>query len=314
MSIPLINQIANDITTLCWNDDDSVDKPEYHIERFPGTVFPSDYKCFLIQAKSEIIPEGKGFVLPRRCVVKVADDEWEYTILRELANRKIAVPKTYGQLSSRSVHSSTRLLFEEYIEGHEIWSEAETEIWCQAATEIATIHSLFWMMSLTQSSVPTRQRINNAGNACAYEPELVIAYTKATSRLKKMPFTLLHGDYFATNVIISNKRPVILDWGSSGSGPYIMDLGRFTGTINYDTCKPFCPCADEVVEKYYDAIFPVLKKSKDEYMQDVYAGQFMEIAAYYEPAILRDNSWIKEVRDFSRANRNKLLELAEKME
>jgi aminoglycoside phosphotransferase len=67
-------------------------------------------------------------------------------------------------------------------------------------------------------------------------PELdgiVSRYGAVVERLAALPATLIHGEFFASNVIITDDRVAPIDWEMAGIGPGLIDLAALTtGTWN----------------------------------------------------------------------------------
>lgn len=104
-------------------------------------------------------------------------------------------------------------------------------------------------------------------------------------RMKDVPKTLVHGDLFPTNFIVSDKQVGIIDWASAGEFPYFVDLGRFTGLLRADTAEPMCRFEAVVCKRYYEKMKAQLGISFEEFMRDIHMGQYIEVMRYYDPAV-----------------------------
>ncbi len=256
---------------------DQVETSEYRIQRFTGTAFSSDYDCYLVETFEPLTDTGKT-EFPETFVAKVT---WknEEDVLHNLKLKGISVPMTYGS-EKLDEKGNKRLLFEQYISGEELYYAKESGYWIETGKLMAKIHSAFWGAGMIPfRSAITFQKINDAKRISVFDPYYQLGYENALQRLKNCPFTLIHGDMFPTNVIISDDILYFIDLHDAGRGPYSMDIGRLTGSLSTDSDSFFCPCRDEVYKSYYDEIKPLLKREYKDYLQDIYAAQFMEGAA-----------------------------------
>lgn len=289
------------------------DAGRFNIRRFKGEAFPSIYNCFLVEPVKGPFDTGDGTILPGKFVVK-ATDEQECRILYTLKKQGFSVPvMLYMVPGEVSEHSSEVLMFQEYIEGAEIWKTSDVNLWSKLVRTYSDIQSLFWNRIQILESGPFKRRLYNAQNACIYEKELKDAVLKAKARIEILPKVFSHGDLFATNALFTKNDVYLIDWKDAGLCCYVQDICRLTVTLNQKTNKLFCPCPDNVINEYYKCIQKSINKSKDEFLQDIYAGQFIELAAYYEPEILIGPDRAFEDRLFSRVHRKGLVELAGKM-
>jgi aminoglycoside phosphotransferase (APT) family kinase protein len=56
----------------------------------------------------------------------------------------------------------------------------------------------------------------------------VPAYRLAATRLAALPRTLVHGDLYASNVLVADGRVCALDWELAGTGPGVLDVAALT--------------------------------------------------------------------------------------
>lgn len=290
------------------DDNDSWESSEYCVKRFSTNAFDSSYNCFKVVSKTELVLSGK--LMPESFVVKKTD-QWEYEVLSYLHQNSISVPETYIRLVNKRVPTSTTiLLFEEFCEGKDIWEVDDVEPWKELGLQTAKFHNIFLNKRILKISDVTSKRIHGAQIACSEDSRFRLTWIEAMNRLKNMPATLIHGDLFATNAVCTDRGVVIVDWADSGDGAFAMDLGRFTATINQKTSAPFCKYPNEFLESYYAGMQSVRPCDYSEFIKDVYAGQFMEVASYYDPSVLREDIWDDETVSFAVACRNKMEEIA----
>lgn len=100
--------------------------------------------------------------------------------------------------------------------------------------------------------------------------------------LEKAPKTLVHGDLFPMNILLDEKGCWLIDWANAGEFPYFMDIGRLTGIIREDT-ERMCKYEAEVCKVYYGTMQTLLNITYEEFLKEVYMGQFIECANTYIP-------------------------------
>lgn len=268
----------NELCMAILNCDDQIDTCDYKIKKFKSTVFESDYQCYLVTLKADRMETEKG-VLPDLFVAKVTHQN-ESDILYQLKKLAVNVPTIYGVIKL-SERTSGILLFEEFIPGKEICEIDDNEYWCKAAETIADMQLSFFKAGIKANfaSEKTLEKIKNAARIAEFGTLYKKGYEYAFDQLTKCQTTFIHGDMFPTNVIASNEKIYLIDLFDAGRGPYIMDLGRLTESLSVETGRYFCPCREAVYETYYNKMKSFLKRSFDEFMQDMYAAQFIEGAS-----------------------------------
>ena len=285
-----------------WDDEKEAESTDFHLEQFQGTAFSSDYKCVKVTTKGAPLESEDG-VFPLTFVAKITVEQERQTLL-EMNRLGVPVPIVYGAATC----GATTVLYEELVEGREIYGDTDTEHWTTLARTLANVHSF----ASPFKSVKTFERIRMAETACQQESELKAAYDYALRRLIVRQPQLVHGDMFPTNaLVIDDGTVVLIDWADAGYASYVNDLGRLTGMIDINTMKPFCPCEETVRDAYYEAIKG--KLSYDDYVQDFYAGQFIETAAYYTPGELHGIFAVPSNKRYAEAVRGRLIEIVGKL-
>lgn len=230
-------ELAKLMCSTDWDDETKAESPDFLLSQFQGTAFASDYKCVKVTTKGKPLVSEDG-VFPQVFVAKITTEIERETML-EMRRRCIPIPSIYGAVT----HGKTTVLYEELVDGKELYQDKNVEHWKAVARLLSQVHRATPLFK----SEKTLGRIRDAGAACQSEPELKIAYEKAIKRLQHTHPTLVHGDMFPTNVLVKEDGSVVfIDWYDAGSAPYVCDLGRLTGMIDIDTMKPFCPCEDAV--------------------------------------------------------------------
>jgi thiamine kinase-like enzyme len=160
-----------------------------------------------------------------------------------LAQCDLGTARLYGSVIDEQ--ADYYWLFIEKLPGLELYQLGEFETWLQAARWLATFHDLFngrgkelesrapllrydrsyyerWPLraqSFLQDQSPTvRKSINR----------LVGNYDQIIDRLLVLPTTLLHGDFFASNILVqqleAGLRICPVDWDMAALGPGFIDL------------------------------------------------------------------------------------------
>lgn len=153
-------------------------------------------------------------------------------------------------LSSGRVRDGARWLLMEWAGSVDLGQVGSRSVWCEAAAQLARMH--VWgesrvkdlpLGSLVQWDDPTLH-LWWARRACRSQAEycrrggvirdpltpLWRNYRVVAERLAAMPKTLVHGDFNASNILVTGtgtgtgKRIRIIDWETAGIGPGLIDL------------------------------------------------------------------------------------------
>ena len=182
-------------------------------------------------------------------------------------------PHCYG--SAPGFAAGERWLFLEWVSGRELYQVGELELWERAARWLGELHAAFapeieehlaGARLIDHDAAYYRRWVERArwfapGHPCAREAgrfldRLRRRYDAVVEALLELPRTLLHGDFYASNVLVSGgadePRVAALDWEMAAAGPGLMDLaallsGRWTDaerellTAAYDSCAGVAP-------------------------------------------------------------------------
>jgi aminoglycoside phosphotransferase (APT) family kinase protein len=146
-------------------------------------------------------------------------------------------------------------LFLEKIEGRELYQVGEEEIWGQAARWLARFHSRYrrhdnlppevrarlgqydakyyecWMERAT-SYLESQFTEQQTAQMQSWQ-QLTNWYPKCVRELTALPTTLIHGEFYASNVIVQGTLPQIrvcpVDWERAALGPGLIDLAALVG-------------------------------------------------------------------------------------
>jgi len=140
-------------------------------------------------------------------------------------------------------------LFLEKVPGRELYQVGELALWKEAARWLAGLHSRFTGRDCLVPLVRTahlliygpdfyRRWIDRARAAHPSLERLAARYGRVVERLTALPVTLLHGDFYASNVLVEETagglRICPVDWEMAAVGPGLIDLaalaaGKWTG-------------------------------------------------------------------------------------
>jgi hypothetical protein len=138
-------------------------------------------------------------------------------------------------------------LFLEKVPGVRLSQMGDDSPWLQAARWLARLHARFLRESetLNRSAPLLRydaayyrlwlervERFQSAGLGRAVRESLVETYGRAIGRLTRLPSTLIHGEFYASNILVQQTRegrrirPV--DWEMAAVGPGLVDLAALS--------------------------------------------------------------------------------------
>jgi Phosphotransferase enzyme family len=114
--------------------------------------------------------------------------------------------------------------------GGELWQHGDVETWSAAAQWLAALHTYFAdnPPSTDHLVVYDRRYLTQwMGRAEAWHPEvqaLRAAHRHAVDLLCALPQTLVHGEFYASNVMVDGARIAPVDWEAAGIGPGALDV------------------------------------------------------------------------------------------
>jgi Ser/Thr protein kinase RdoA (MazF antagonist) len=129
----------------------------------------------------------------------------------------------------------------EHLEGAELWQFGDFDVWLAAARALARAHAQLaaqaWVSVGASTQVPFL--VHDDGLALYWQtraasaglPDHVLrAHERSSERLGSLTRTVIHGDAYASNIIISPSRRgrepevTLIDWELVGLGPAVLDL------------------------------------------------------------------------------------------
>jgi aminoglycoside phosphotransferase (APT) family kinase protein len=194
----------------------------YHIEELDvtladGTQLPVIFKDMTLLAEVRHVKPSFLF-----------DPLREIEVYRDvLAPRALGTAKLLGAVTDNGRH----WLFLERVTGDLLWQVGDTTIWRATARWLARFHR-------TSATASRLLRYDRAyyqqwmERATAFHPaagDLVPAYERAVKRLLELPVTFIHGEFYASNILIQGNRICPIDWEMAALGPALMDLAALSG-------------------------------------------------------------------------------------
>lgn len=187
---------------------------ELQVTLADGTVLPVIFKNLSAQA---VVAEAR--VRP----AFLYDSLREIEVYRLVLNRRSLGTARY----LASVTEPDRFwLFVEQVEGIPLWQAGDLETWRNAARWLAELHR-------EPVSVPHLLRYDQDyyrhwwERAVRFHPKLQTVesvHNQAVSCLLDLPATFIHGEFYASNVLVKGTRICPVDWEMAASGPGLIDL------------------------------------------------------------------------------------------
>ncbi len=160
----------------------------------------------------------------------------EIEAYRLLDGAGLGTPTLYGVVDEPGRH----WLFVELVAGVPLWQVGERDVWEAAAEWLAGLHARFLGMApgarsalLVRDRAHSREALRRAIGQASGPARVVLeridaGYDKVLDGLERLPPTLVHGDFHASNVLVDGSRtpPRIApaDWEMAGIGPGLLDL------------------------------------------------------------------------------------------
>jgi len=193
----------------------------YHIEELDvtltnGTQVPVIFKDMTLLAEARQVKPSFLY-----------DPLREIEVYRDvLAPRALNTAKFLGAVTK----NGRNWLFLERVTGDLLWQVGDVAVWRAVARWLARLHR-------TSANSPRLFRYDRAyyrqwmERAAAFHPaagDLAPAYDRAVERLLQLPVTFIHGEFYASNVLVQGNRICPIDWEMAALGPGLMDLAALT--------------------------------------------------------------------------------------
>jgi aminoglycoside phosphotransferase (APT) family kinase protein len=197
----------------------------------------------------DLSPRGLTNVARAAKPVFLYDPQREiHTYLELLAPARLGTATCFGAVADPV--AGRYWLFLERVRGRELYQVGERDIWRQAARWLAGLHSRFAPQAdaLKRSAglliydaafyrlwpgraVAFAEAAASPGDAARLR-QLAAGYERVVERLLALPVTLLHGEFYASNVIVQETpigtRVCPVDWEMTAVGPGLVDLAALT--------------------------------------------------------------------------------------
>ncbi len=209
----------------------------------------------------EISDAGKKYVL------KKAKEYEEAVYSMFFAHAPSYVPKIYG----KAQHNGATYILMEHIAGENL-QKCSREKLRLALDSLIAMQEEYWQSDFTHKGYPfetSRKQRKNRGDFLN-DSELETAYGRVLEIYDKTPKTLCHDDLLPFQVIVSEKRAVMIDWEFGGILPYPVSLARL---LAHGQEKPeslfFLSQTDRdfAIEYYYNQLICKKGISYEEYRQ-----------------------------------------------
>jgi aminoglycoside phosphotransferase len=145
--------------------------------------------------------------------------------------RRILAPAGLGTPALYAADGTWLVL--ERVDGVALWQVGGIDRWCAVARALAVLHRRL----AERASEPHLLRYDASwyrlwlerARASTDGLELVAAaYERAVERLLELPSTVIHGELYASNVLVAGDRICIVDWETAACGPGLVDLAALT--------------------------------------------------------------------------------------
>lgn len=163
-----------------------------------------------------------------------------------LPHAPVGTAESYGAVVHPSASRYWLLL--ERVAGRPLWQEGDLAIWAQTARWIARFHRGFSQKFasqvacradvLTYNAAFYWRWMHRAQRFCADDAlqrraldRIARGYGAVVKRLVGMPRTIIHGEFYPSNILIGRKRGVRicpLDWEMAALGPGLVDLATLS--------------------------------------------------------------------------------------
>jgi hypothetical protein len=125
------------------------------------------------------------------------------------------------------------LLLIENVDGRALWQIGELAVWCAAAQSISELHRDLASHVLHPCLVRYnanfyRLWLERAEALAGPLPTVARCHEDVVERLLSLPQTFIHGEYYASNIVVAGQRVCPVDWELAGAGPGLLDLAALT--------------------------------------------------------------------------------------
>jgi hypothetical protein len=222
----------------------------------------------------------------------VHDPRREITVYEDiLAGRNLGTARCYGSIAAPG--TGRYRLFLEKVDAVELWQLGEIEAWEGAARWAARLHTVVSpgseMPLLRYDAAYFRPWLERAHS---FHPGRTIdalspAHERALARLAALPVCFVHGEFYASNILVAPGRVCPVDWEMAGIGPGVLDLAALTAAWEGgDSARLVRAYSDERGAPVDDADLDAARL--------VLAVQWLGWAEGWEPPREHATNWLEE--------------------
>ena len=209
-----------------------------------------------------------------------------------LAGLDLGTARCYG--SDFAPESGRYVLFLEKVDGAALWQLEEIDPWERAARWAARLHG-------KASPEPQAPLLRYDGayfrpwleRARSFHPAGTVAALasaqRALARLAGLPAVFVHGEFYASNILVSPGWVCPVDWEMAGIGPGVLDLAALA------TAWEGADCA-RIVGAYADERGAPVDEEDLDAARLVLAVQWLGLAEGWEPPREHATDWLAEAR------------------
>lgn len=235
----------------------------------------------------------------------VSDGECKY-VLKKANKLELEVYSTYF---NDQIEGAPRFLGSKTIDGHSYflmeYVEGKDACRCERAELIKVLDALislqekYWNTTKTdgysfEEALESRRKRGQYLN----DRDLVSTYSSYLKEFETLPRTLCHDDLLPFNVIVSDKRAILIDWEIAGILPYPSSLVRFIAHSDESESGLFYLKDEDkafAIDYYYENLIKSKGIDYDEYRRSI------DLFLFYEYC-----EWIMLGNKFEDADRNLL--------
>jgi aminoglycoside phosphotransferase len=212
------------------------------------------------------------------------DPQREIQAYRLLASADLGVPVCHA--------ASDDWLLIEKVPGVELWQLGELDAWAQAARWIARLHGHFRRTPPLSSQHLIRYDADYMRlwpeRALSREPQvakMLSRHERAVELLIAQPITFVHGEFYASNVLVAGSRVAPVDWEMAGLGPGVLDIAALA--TGWEKTK------HDVLVNAYGAVPPDALNAARLHL----ALQWLGWSADWTPPAEHSRDWLAEAFD-----------------
>lgn len=151
---------------------------------------------------------------------------------REIETYRRILSTTSGGTAVFYGAEGPRLLLEN-VGGKALWQIGELDVWCSVARSVASLHRELaghtddsWLVRYTADfyQLWLERAVAFAGPL----PAVMSCHDDVVERLLTLPQSVIHGELYPSNIIVSGPRVCPVDWELAGAGPALLDLAALT--------------------------------------------------------------------------------------